>query len=344
MTQHHFHKYKPFQAAYGLKYRHFQTIYSTLFRKFSKADIEIERFELSDGDFVDCYWHHKADLNKPEAIVILFHGLAGSFHSPYIQGMMKALAQAGFNSVLMHFRGCSGQTNRLARSYHSGDTADAREWIEALKARYPQKPLFAIGYSLGGNMLLKLLGEWQSSSLLCAAVSVSAPLQLNICAKQMNQGFSRLYQYVLLKILKQGLLEKYKQHDIQSLIGINEKKVKQLKSFWAFDDVYTGPIHGFHSASDYYQQSSSRQYLKDISTPTLIIHAEDDPFMTPEILPDKGLLPADVQLEIHANGGHLGFISGHILKPEYWLEDRIIHFLKNYDRNYVQNYVQNYDL
>ncbi len=328
MTQHHYHKYKPFQAAYGLKHRHLQTIFSTLFRKLPEPDIEIERFELGDGDFVDCYWHHTPGHSQ-EPIVILFHGLAGSFKSPYIQGMMAALAQAGFNSVLMHFRGCSGVLNRLSRSYHSGDTSDAKKWIETLKLRHPQNPLYAVGYSLGGNMLLKLLGEWQQSSPLCAAVSVSAPMQLDICSRQMNQGFSRFYQYVLLKTLKQGLLEKYKVHDLQSLIGINKKQVKQLKDFWAFDNIYTGPIHGFSSASDYYQQSSSRKFLKAISTPTLIIHAMDDPFMTPEILPDEASLPTEIQLEIHAHGGHLGFISGHIFRPEYWLEDRIIHYFKD---------------
>ncbi|RKZ93821.1 MAG: hydrolase [Gammaproteobacteria bacterium] len=322
--------YEPFQPAYGLTHRHFQTMFSSLFRKQSRPKIELERFELNDGDFVECYWHHRPVKESQKPIVVLFHGLAGSFESPYIQGVMNALQKEGFNSVLMHFRGCSGKMNRLPRSYHSGDTADAKAWIESLQQRYPKSSLFTIGFSLGGNMLLKLLGEWGDSSPLCAAVSVSAPLQLDICATRMNRGFSRFYQYILLKELKHGLLKKYKKYDMKSLIALDEKGVRQLNSFRAFDDVYTGPIHGFNSASDYYRQSSAKQYLKNISTPTLIIHALDDPFMSAEILPDKDEISSSVQLEVHTNGGHLGFVSGHFLKPRYWLENRISQYFKTF--------------
>lgn len=324
----HFLTDEPFQAAYGLSHRHLQTIFPALFRRQARPETEIERFELNDGDFVECYWHQRPAEESKIPIVILFHGLEGSFKSPYIQGIMNRLKKDGLSSVLMHFRGCSGKMNRLPRSYHSGDTADAKEWIESLQQRYPESPLFAIGFSLGGNMLLKLLGEWQKLSPLRAAVSVSAPLQLDICADQMKQGFSRFYQYLLLKSLKQRLLNKFAQHDIESLLGFNKQKVRQLNSFWAFDDIYTGPVHGFKSASDYYQQSSSKQYLKNITTKTLIIHALDDPFMSPEILPDKDTIPENVQLEVSTCGGHLGFVSGHIFKPEYWLEKRISQYFK----------------
>ncbi|MCU7940908.1 MAG: alpha/beta fold hydrolase [gamma proteobacterium symbiont of Bathyaustriella thionipta] len=216
MAEHEFSDYKPFKPAHGLKHRHFQTIFPTLFRKQLRPEIKIEHFELSDGDFVECYWHHPPIPASAKPIVILFHGLEGSFESPYIQGIMNALNKAGFSSVLMHFRGCSGKMNRLPRSYHSGDTADAKEWIKSLQQRYPNNPLFSIGFSLGGNMLLKLLGEWGQSPLqsspFCAAVSVSAPLQLEICSHRMNRGFSRFYQYLLLKALKCSLLKKYKKH------------------------------------------------------------------------------------------------------------------------------------
>ena len=320
--------FETFQPANGLKHRHFQTIFPSLFRQPLKFDIKIERFELNDGDFVECYWHHtETSSNESQSpIVVLFHGLTGSFESSYIKGIMNALNKSDFNSVLMHFRGCSGEMNRLPRSYHSGDTADAKAWIETLKKRYPKRPLFAIGYSLGGNMLLKLLGEWGPASPLCAAVSVSAPLQLDICSTQMNQGFSKFYQYVLLKDLKQHLLDKYKKYDMKAMIGIEEHEVRQLNTFWEFDDVYTGPIHGFKSAADYYKQCSSKQFLKDITTKTLIIHALDDPFMPSDVLPDKDSIPPNIQLEVHAAGGHLGFVSNHVFKPQYWLENRIIHF------------------
>lgn len=325
-------RHMPFQPASALKHRHIQTIFPGLFRSQPQPETTVEHFELSDGDFIECYWHKPCfnvlkESKRP--IVVLFHGLAGSFASSYIQGMMNSLHRAGFCSVLMHFRGSSGKMNRLPRSYHSGDTADAKAWLESLQQRYPENPLFAIGYSLGGNMLLKLLGEWAESTRLQAAVSVSAPLQLDICSRQMNQGFARFYQYILLKELKRSLLQKYQYFDMAALIGISETQVRQLKSFYEFDNVYTGPVHGFSSADDYYQQCSAKQYLAAIATPTLIIHALDDPFMPPDILPDKDSIADCIQLEVSQHGGHLGFVSGHLFKPQYWLEQRIISYFQN---------------
>ncbi len=177
-------------------------------------------------------------------------------------------------------------------------------------------------------MLLKLLGEWSDSSPITAAVSVSAPMQLDVCADRMNSGFSRLYQNHLMKNLRDSLLKKYTHHPMHSLIGIDEKRVKKLRSFWEFDDVYTAPIHGFTSASEYYQKSSAKQFLKDITTNTLIIQALDDPFMTPEILPDKKELSSHVKIELSPHGGHVGFVSGSFIRPKYWLENRITDYLK----------------
>lgn len=321
--------HRPFHPAFGLKNSHLQTLFSTLFRKQKEPEIEKERFELSDGDFVESFWHHRPKEHDNTPIVVLFHGLDGSFHSPYIQGVMHALRQKGFSSVLMHFRGCSGESNRMARSYHSGETGDAREWLESLVKRYPGHPLFAVGYSLGGNMLLKLLGELGKASPLIAAVSVSAPMRLEVSADQMDRGFSRFYQYILMKGLKRTLLEKYHHHDMQSLIDIDEAQVQKLRSFWEFDDVYTGPVHGFSGAKEYYEKSSARQYLNAITTDTLIIHALDDPFMTPEILPNKSDISSHVTIETSASGGHIGFIGGSIMKPRYWLDERILSFFRN---------------
>jgi hypothetical protein len=318
----------PFKPSWGLRNRHVQTLYSTFFRKQTPPEVEIESFELDDGDFLECFWHKKPKKEEKKPIVILFHGLEGSYESPYIQGIMHALAKEGFASVLMHFRGCSGTINRLARSYHSGDTADAKAWINHVKQTYPDVPLFGVGYSLGGNMLLKLLGEWQERSLLQACVAVSAPLRLDICADQMNRGFSKIYQAHLMKHLNTSLLKRYQIHPMQSYIGLEEKEVKKLKTFWEFDSAYTAPIHGFHSAKDYYQRSSARQFLKHIHTDTLIIHAVDDPFMTPEVLPHTNEISENVTMEVYPHGGHVGFVSGSLFHPKYWLEDRISSFLR----------------
>ncbi len=321
---------KKFKAAFGLKNRHFQTLYSSLFRKLPSLEIEIENFSLDDGDFLECHWHNKPKINSTTPIIILFHGLAGSYKSPYIQGLMAEAKRNGFAAVLMHFRGCSGKENTLPRSYHSGDSGDALSWIAELSSQYPNSKLFGVGYSLGGNMLLKLLGEVGDKSPLNAAVSVSAPLQLDICADAMNRGFSKFYQHILLKDLNLSLEKKFDKHDMKNFVKIKKKDIKNLKTFWEFDGAYTAPVHGFSSAGDYYTKCSSKQFLKSIKIPTLIIHSKDDPFMTQEVIPSQEELSQSIELELSSNGGHVGFIGGTFLKPDYWLEKRIVGFFSNY--------------
>jgi len=319
-----------FQPPFLLKNHHIQTIYASLFRKKKQLDIQKETFILSDGDFVDAYWHKCKNSTPNRPILILFHGLTGSFQSPYIQGMMQAAQKAGFDSVLMHFRGCSGRDNLMPRSYHSGDTQDAREFITSIKKRYPQAKLFGIGYSLGANMLLKFLGEEREKSPFDAAVAVSAPMLLDVCADKMNKGLSRFYQNLLLKDLHIALEKKYDAHPMHKLINLKRKDIIKLKSFWAFDEAYTAKINGFTSAQDYYTKCSSKQYLQDIVTPTLIIHAKDDPFMTPEVIPSPEEISKSISLEILENGGHVGFVTGSFFKPEYWLEKRALLYFQKF--------------
>ena len=319
-----------FQPAFGLRNRHIQTVYSSLFRTFPPRDFEIERFTLDDGDFLQCYWSKITNHSANTPIVILFHGLAGSFDSPYIQGAMQTLNDAGYSAVLMHFRGCSGEDNILPRSYHSGETGDADEYITHLKTQNPNAKIFAIGYSLGANMLLKLLGEKAHEAYLSAVIAISPPMQLDICANRMNRGFSRYYQHRLVKDLNHALDKKYDRHDMQKLLNLKRENIKNLKTFWEFDDAYTAPIHGFSSAKEYYEKCSSKQYLKHIKTPTLIIHAKDDPFMTPEVLPTENELSKSVRLELLEHGGHVGFVGGTLFKPIYWLEKRVVSYFNNY--------------
>jgi predicted alpha/beta-fold hydrolase len=319
---------KPFKPSITFKNAHFQTLYASLFRKQSTPQIEKEIFELNDGDFVECFWHLRPQPSTTSPIVILFHGLEGSFESPYIKGVINALAKEGITSVLMHFRGCSGKKNRLARAYHSGDTHDAYSWILHVKKQFNNAPLFAVGYSLGGNMLLKLLGEYGRDLPLKGAIAVSAPMKLDVCANQMNRGFSQFYQWHLLRSLKPALINKYRDHDMKAFIGVDENHIKKLKDFWHYDDVYTAPIHGFTSAVQYYEQSSSLQFLKKIKHPTLIIHAKDDPFMTPEVLPKYNDISKSITLDISQHGGHVGFIEGSFFRPKYWLEERIVCYIK----------------
>ena len=276
---------------------------------------------------MECVWYGETP-SKEKPLVVLFHGLEGSVESPYIIGTMKALDRAGYASVLMHFRGCGSHPNKKPRAYHSGDTADAKAWIAHLNRTYADVPLYAVGFSVGGNVLLKLLGEWGSNAPLHVAVAVSVPMRLDISADTLEKGFAKLYQGYLLRPLKESLLKKYQLFDMQHYLGIDEARVRAIETIREFDDLYTAKMHGFSSAQAYYEASSSRQYLKDIAVPTLILHAKDDPFMTPEVLPREDELSPSVTLEVHEHGGHVGFVSGGLLKPEYWLKERIVTFLE----------------
>ncbi len=317
-----------FRPAFGLASPHLQTVLPLLLKNRSNKNYFQQTLELDDGDFLDCSWTNEPVNEKP--IVVVFHGLEGSVDSHYASGIMQALHEQGWQAVLMHFRGCSGRPNRLPRSYHSGETGDARFMIDALKRKYPDTPLAAVGYSLGGNMLLKLQAEYASASPLKAVVSVCAPVQLDLCAQRLNQGFSRFYQRYLVGLLKQKMLDKAVRFDFEQLIGLNKTGIRQLKTFWQFDDLATAPLHGFAGVDDYYARSSARQYLKEIKKPALMIHALDDPFMLPDIVPDESDLSESVELELSQYGGHVGFVAGSVRKPVFWLQKRIPEYLSGF--------------
>ncbi len=316
-----------FVAMKGFSNPHFQTILPSLLNRRKKAHFIHQRLELDDGDFLDLAWTQLPSVDS-RPVIIIFHGLEGSVYSSYAFRMMEALDKKGFNSVVMHFRGCFSEQNRLARAYHSGETGDADFFLKHLVSHYPNRPIGAIGYSLGGNMLMKLQGELGEVSPLFAAVSVSAPLRLEKTADHINSGASRFYQKVLMDSLKESLLEKFEQHDYEKIIGLKKEDVPTLKSFWEYDDLFTGPIHGFQNAKDYYARSSAQQYIQRITKPTLIIHAKDDPFMPISVLPDEETLPTNVALEVSNHGGHVGFLGGTLFKPHYWLEERIVSFFE----------------
>ncbi|KAB7881915.1 hydrolase [Poseidonibacter ostreae] len=317
-----------FTPAYGLKNRHLQTVYSSFFRKDMNLDYEIEEFTLKDKDFVECYWLNKNKANKN--IFVIFHGLEGSFLSPYIQGIMKALKDKNQAVVLMHFRSCGPKVNRKAKTYHSGDTSDAIEYLKYLNKKYENAKFFTIGYSIGANMLLKLLGKDFIDNFIEKSVCVSAPLDLSICAKVLNSGFAKLYEKHLLQLLKKTLIKKYERHDYKKLLNLTKKRVEKISTIKEFDDLYTSKINDFESAENYYKLNSSKQFLKNIRINTLLIYALDDPFMNKDILPLKEELSNNCTFELYENGGHLGFIEGSIFNPKYMLERRIIEYFKEY--------------
>ncbi len=282
---------------------------------------ERERLELPDGDYVDLHW-----LERPGApLVCVFHGLEGCVGSHYAKRILRRLADDGFAVVLMHFRGCGGEPNRLARSYHSGDTGDIGLLLETLHGRFPGRDLLALGYSLGGNALLKYLGESGAQAVPRAAVAVSVPLLLGLCARRLESGVSRLYQEYLLARLKRSTRAK---RALIDAAGVDFAAIQRARTFTEFDDRATAPLHGFRDAADYYARCSSRQFLSRIATPTLIVHARNDPFMFPGVLPEASELSERVTLEIARGGGHVGFVAGRApWRARYWLDERVSRFL-----------------
>ncbi len=319
-------KKRSFTPAKGIGGPHLQTLYASLIGRGKIENPFRERFELEDGDFVDSFWYQKPSV-KGDPIVTLFHGLAGSWKSAYICRTMRSLSKRGFSVVLMHFRGCSGVPNRLPRSYHAAHTADAKAWISYLKRKYPASPLLGVGFSLGGNMLLKLLGEWGGDSPLRGAAVVSAPMRLDLTAWRMERGISRFYRWYLLRELKAAAAEKYSRHDMQARIGLTLKELKKLRTFWEFDDAYTATLHGFADVRTYYERAGAASSLKKIETPTLILHARDDPFTGEEVIPSAKEISPAIELEITENGGHLGFVGGSLRRPRFWMEERVGDFL-----------------
>lgn len=310
-----------FQPAAYLRNAHLQTLFAALARPSPALTTVSERLELPDGDFLDLAWLPGGD----GPIVIVLHGLTGSIESKYARGLLAQLQALGWRGVLMHFRGASGEPNRLARGYHSGETGDFDFLVKRLRCKYPGTPLAAVGYSLGGNVLVKWLGEQAENSGLKAAVAVSVPFDLSLCAHAINAGLSRIYQARLLQAMRQIAREKFTA--IEPPFALPD--LDALQDFFAFDDAVTAPLHGFADVHDYYTQASSGQYVHAIKTPTLILHALDDPFMTPAVVPDKASVPAAVRLEVSAHGGHVGFVAADRLgRPSYWLEQRIPAFLR----------------
>lgn len=319
-----------FKPAWWLSNCHLQTIYPALLRKSpDPPDYCRERMPTPDHDFIDV--DYCGIGNQP--LIILLHGLTGSSQSGYIKGLQLALFKQGLRSAALNFRGCSGQSNNRARCYHSGETQDIHFLYQTLRQREPETPIAAVGFSLGGNVLLKWLGEQGENVNLFAAVAVSVPLLLRICATKLDKGVAQLYRGNLLKELKA-----YMHNKLLHLDNVGHKedamRIKELgdlstiRSFWQYDDRVVAKLHGFKDVHDYYNRASSRQYLKSIAIPTLLIQAVDDPFMTSEVLPDLDEVSPQVQLEFTPHGGHVGFISGHIpLRPKYWLEQRIPEFL-----------------
>ena len=297
-----------------------QTIIPALFRKVDLSIYTRERIETPDDDFLDL----DRIYTGSDKLVILCHGLEGSSGSKYVISMAKYLSENGFDALVLNFRSCSGEMNRQLRFYHSGETGDLSIVINKEISKNEYKELYLLGFSLGGNVVLKYVGE-QGANIpkqIKKAIAISAPVHLESSAYYMNRWAARVYLNRFLKSLENKVIIKHKMMpDKISIDGL-----EKIKTFHDFDNQYTGPIHGFKDAHDYYTKSSSVFYLENISVPTLIINAKNDPFLPKECFPiDIAVRNKYLFLEMAESGGHVGFFDGHI-NGSYWSDRRALEF------------------
>lgn len=299
---------------------HAQTIYPLLI-KAAVPPYRRERWETPDGDFIDLDW---AEGPAAAPLLVLFHGLEGSSASHYASALMNKVRQLGWCGVVPHFRGCSGEPNRLPRAYHSGDAAEVDWILRRLRARYPQRQIYAVGVSLGGNVLLKWLGEQggAAAAVIAAAASVCAPVDLTACGHHLGRGFNRIYTEYFLRTLKRSAALK-----LARFPGcVDAKRMLAARTLYAFDDAVTAPLHGFRGVEDYWRRASAKPLLGSIAVPTLVLNARNDPFLPAAALPHTLQVARAVTLELPLAGGHVGFVSGRLPGRLDWLPQRLLHY------------------
>jgi uncharacterized protein len=310
----------PFVPAPWLANPHLQTIYGAILAPSARVAFRRERWDTPDHDFVDVDF-----IDGPEGApwVHLYHGLEGSSNSPYARMLMAYVARRGWRGSVFHFRGCSGEPNRLARAYHSGDSEEIDWSIRRIAARAGAAPLYAAGVSLGGNALAKWLGErGEAACFVARAAAVSAPFDLVAAGDALGRGFARLYTHHFLATLKHSAIAR-----LARFPGIYDAAaVRRARNLRDFDNVVTAPLHGFRDTDDYWTRASSKPHLRGIRVPTLLLNARDDPFLPEWALPTEREVSSAVKLEFPSRGGHVGFVTGPFPGHIEWLPQRLLHF------------------
>ncbi len=306
---------EPFRPGWWIRGPHRQTVWNRLFRRQVEVTTTRARWTTPDGDFLDLEFAD-GPVASPQLLVV--HGLEGSSRRKYVRGLLALAVARGWRGVALNFRGCSGTLNRGPRLYHSGETGDLDWVIGELAKRDPGASILPVGVSLGGNVLLKWLGEEGSAATdeVRAAVAISVPFDLAQSAQQMSRGAGRLYTHFFLKTLKPKALAKARQFP-----GVlDEATIRRARNWKQYDDAATARLHGFRDADDYWAQSSSMRYLDAIRRPTLLISAADDPFIPESCLPREIVeRSAWLEAEFTERGGHAGFVSGSLpWRPFYW--------------------------
>ena len=313
----------PFEPAWWLRSPHLQTLWPHYFRKAEPLETKDERFELMDGDFIDAQWVG----SKSGPIVIVLHGLEGSIKSIYANAMLSAIVKQGWRGLFLHFRNCSHNTNRMDVTNHIGDTLDIMNILSIIRHREPNVNLGCIGFSFGANVLLKLLGQMGSRCKIQAGACISPPFKLDVCSNFGKSSLAcRMYERQLVHYMKCSIYRKFKN---RKDAPVDLAVMGKCNTFRQFDSVVTAPLHGFLSLDEYYRDSSSYQYLSGVRTPTLVLHALDDPLIPLAATPKLSEFSPYTIAEYYSHGGHLGFVSGQQLGvAQYWLEKRVINFLK----------------
>jgi len=303
---------------------HLQTIYPTLFRRVALTTPVRERIETPDGDFLDLDW---SENRQGKQLAILTHGLEGSSRGTYCQGMAAALKGSGWDVLAWSFKGCSGEPNRLVQSYHSGSTDQLELVIRHAIESHQYENVALVGFSLGGNVVLKYLGDAGSriDRRIRGGVAISVPCDLASSAKKLELRQNRFYMARFMKSLRVKVREK----SARFPKSLSTEGLERMRTFAQFDQCYTAPIHGFRDAEDYWRRCSCRFVLSQISIPALLINALDDPFLTPDCFPHRAAKASrHLKLLTPAFGGHLGFVefeSDHL----YWSERMSASFLQH---------------
>lgn len=303
------------------------TVFGKLARKVPPAHDRVEQWPTPDGDAVSVAL---VDPPRPDApILTIFHGLEGSVRSTYAQGLLHQARRRGWGAALLIWRSCDGRIPRAPRMYHSGETSDAECFFGEITRRFPTAPVLATGISLGGNVLLKWLGERsaEAPSTLRAAAAISTPFDLGEGSKHLERGFSRVYVRHFVRSLRRKALDALAVHPH---LPVDRDRLLSASNFWEFDDAFTAPVHGFAGADDYYRRSSSLHFLHRIARPALLFSAIDDPFLPASVLDSVRAHARSNPLltpEFTRSGGHVGWIAGSPLAPHYYMEDYVTEWL-----------------
>jgi predicted alpha/beta-fold hydrolase len=317
----------PYRPAWWLPGPHLPTLWGRLARRPARLTTFEERWRTPDDDWLTLH-RVRGPADAPRILVL--HGLEGSARSHYARGLLDAAFRRGWNAAVLQFRSCGGPVNVQPRFYHSGETSDLAFVVERLTSEAPGVPLGLVGVSLGGNVMLKWLGEAAGAHPpeLRAAVAISVPYDLGRGARHIDRGFARVYQAHFLRSLRRKALEKVARYP-----GLfDTTALAAARSLAAFDDVVTAPVHGFRGADDYYSRCSAIGFLHAIRIPTLLLSAEDDPFLPPDVLDSVRQIAAHndaLEVEFHERGGHVGFVAGALpWRPEYYAERRAVEFVE----------------